>query len=348
MPGRCGINDSAFSNTELIVTRSAADGRGLSRLDANRPLWQCAAAGTTLRPTQDDSLKAPKNMPAQIIDGKAIAESVRNQVAAETEQLISETGIIPHLAAVLVGNDPASEVYVRNKERACQKAGMKSTLHRLDATTAQSELLTLVDSLNQDASVHGILVQLPLPKHLDSMQILDAILPTKDVDAFHPENTGLMLQGRPRFLPCTPAGVMKMLEVTKVPTAGRHAVVIGRSDIVGKPMAALLVQKGVDATVTICHSRTADIGEVCRTADILVAAVGIPEFVKGDMIKPGAIVIDVGINRVNERLVGDVDYAAASAVASAITPVPGGVGPMTIAMLLQNTLTSARSFSQRR
>jgi methylenetetrahydrofolate dehydrogenase (NADP+)/methenyltetrahydrofolate cyclohydrolase len=191
--------------------------------------------------------------------------------------------------------------------------------------------------------VHGILVQLPLPKHLDSMQILDAILPTKDVDAFHPENTGLMLQGRPRFLPCTPAGVMKMLEVSNVPTAGRHAVVIGRSDIVGKPMAALLVQKGADATVTICHSRTADIGTVCRTADILIAAVGIPEFVKGNMVKPGAVVIDVGINRVNERLVGDVDFTAASAVASAITPVPGGVGPMTIAMLLQNTLTSARA-----
>jgi len=287
-------------------------------------------------------------MPAQIIDGKAIAESVRNQVAVETQQLISDTGIIPHLAAVLVGNDPASEVYVRNKERACRKAGMKSTLHRLDAATTQVDLLTMVDALNRDESVHGILVQLPLPKHLDSMQILDAILPTKDVDAFHPENTGLMLQGRPRFLPCTPAGVMKMLEVTKVPTAGRHAVVIGRSDIVGKPMAALLVQKGIDATVTICHSRTADIGAVCRTADILVAAVGIPEFVKGDMIKPGAVVIDVGINRVNDRLVGDVDYAAASAVASAITPVPGGVGPMTIAMLLQNTLTSAKSFSSMR
>ncbi len=284
-------------------------------------------------------------MTAQIIDGKAIAESVRNQVALETKQLISTTGIVPHLAAVLVGNDPASEVYVRNKERACEKAGMKSTLHRLNAATTQAELLALVDSLNRDASVHGILVQLPLPKHLDSMQILDAILPTKDVDAFHPENTGLMLQGRPRFLPCTPAGVMKMLEFAKVPTAGRHAVVIGRSDIVGKPMAALLVQKGVDATVTICHSHTADIGAVCRTADILVAAVGIPEFVKGDMIKPGAVVIDVGINRVNDRLVGDVEFAAASEVASAITPVPGGVGPMTIAMLLQNTLTSATSFS---
>ena len=281
-------------------------------------------------------------MPAQIIDGKAIAESVRNQVAAETQLLISDTGVLPHLAAVLVGNDPASEVYVRNKERACQKTGLKSTLHRLDAATTQADLLALIDTLNLDAGVHGILVQLPLPKHLDSTQILDAILPTKDVDAFHPENTGLMLQGRPRFLPCTPAGVMKMLQVSKIQTAGRHAVVIGRSDIVGKPMAALLVQKGVDATVTICHSRTTDIGAVCRTADILIAAVGIPEFVTGGMIKPGAVVIDVGINRVNERLVGDVDFTAAMTVASSITPVPGGVGPMTIAMLLQNTLTAAR------
>ncbi|MCA9008239.1 MAG: bifunctional methylenetetrahydrofolate dehydrogenase/methenyltetrahydrofolate cyclohydrolase FolD [Planctomycetaceae bacterium] len=286
-------------------------------------------------------------MSAQIIDGKAIAETVRNQVAVETQRLISESGIIPHLAAVLVGNDPASEVYVRNKERACHKAGLKSTLHRLDATINQAKLLTLVHALNSDPDVHGILVQLPLPKHLDSMQILDAIAPTKDVDAFHPENTGLMLQGRPRFLPCTPAGVMKMLELTGVRTAGKHAVVIGRSDIVGKPMAALLVQKGIDATVTICHSRTADIGAVCRTADILIAAVGIPKFVKGDMIKPGAVVIDVGINRVGERLVGDVDYAAASSIASAITPVPGGVGPMTIAMLLQNTLTAARLVQKR-
>ena len=286
-------------------------------------------------------------MPAQIIDGKTLAETVRNQVAVETRQLIHDTGIVPHLAAVLVGSDPASEVYVRNKERACQKAGLKSTLHRLDAATTQADLLALIITLNCDMKIHGILVQLPLPMHLDATQILDAILPTKDVDAFHPENTGLMLQGRPRFLPCTPAGVMKMLEVSQVPTAGKHAVVIGRSDIVGKPMAALLVQKGVDATVTICHSRTADIGAICRTADILIAAVGIPEFVKSDMIKPGAVVIDVGINRVNERLVGDVDFNAAMTVASAITPVPGGVGPMTIAMLLQNTLKSARQSAGR-
>ena len=281
-------------------------------------------------------------MSAQIIDGKAIAKSVRLEVAAATRQLITARGIVPHLAAILVGNDPASEVYVRNKERACGEAGLKSTVYRLAAETTQAELLALIEMLNHATDVHGILVQLPLPQQLDSMNILDAVLPTKDVDAFHPENTGLLLQGRPRFLPCTPAGVMKMLQVSGVPTAGRHAVVIGRSDIVGKPMAALLFQKGTDATVTICHSRTRDIASVCRSADILIAAVGIPEFVKGDMIRPGAVVIDVGINRVGERLVGDVDYEAASRVASAITPVPGGVGPMTIAMLLQNTVTSAK------
>jgi methylenetetrahydrofolate dehydrogenase (NADP+)/methenyltetrahydrofolate cyclohydrolase len=281
-------------------------------------------------------------MTARIIDGKAISASVRQEVADEAASFISETGITPHLAAVLVGEDPASQVYVRNKERACEKAGLKSTLHRLSGETTQEELLNLVRELNQDASVHGILVQLPLPKHLDETQILDAIHPSKDVDCFHAENVGLLLQGRPRFLPCTPHGVMRILQHEQVPTAGAHAVVIGRSDIVGKPMAALLIQKGTDATATVCHSRTKDIASITRQADILVAAVGIPEFVKGDMIKPGAVVIDVGINRVNDRLVGDVDFAAASQVASAITPVPGGVGPMTIAMLLKNTLTAAR------
>jgi methylenetetrahydrofolate dehydrogenase (NADP+)/methenyltetrahydrofolate cyclohydrolase len=193
--------------------------------------------------------------------------------------------------------------------------------------------------------VHGILVQLPLPKGLDATAILDAIHPSKDVDGFHAENVGLMSQGRPRFLPCTPAGVMRMLKVSGIETSGKHAVVIGRSDIVGKPMAMLLAQKGVDATVTLCHSRTPDLGAFCRQADILVAALGIPQFVKGDMVKPGAVVIDVGINRLGDKLVGDVDYAAAAQVASAITPVPGGVGPMTIAMLLENTLRSARMLS---
>ena len=235
-------------------------------------------------------------MAAKIIDGKAISAAVRKAVTEDTAAFVAQTGITPHLAAVLVGDDPASQVYVRNKERACEACGLKSTLHRLPAETTQEQLAALVDQLNNDTGVHGILVQLPLPKHLDSTPILDAILPGKDVDGFHPENVGLMLQGRPRFLPCTPHGVMKMLQHENIATAGRHAVVIGRSDIVGKPMAALLVQKGADATVTICHSRTADIGEITRQADILIAAVGIPEFVKGDMIKLGAVVIDVGIN----------------------------------------------------
>jgi methylenetetrahydrofolate dehydrogenase (NADP+)/methenyltetrahydrofolate cyclohydrolase len=281
-------------------------------------------------------------MAASILDGKAISELTRNEVLQEVTDLKTQAGIVPHLAAILVGDDPASQVYVRNKERACEKAGLRSTLHRLPETTSQQELLSVIQQLNADDSVHGILVQLPLPRHIDAVAVLDTVHPLKDVDAFHPENVGLMLQGRPRFLPCTPAGVMKMLQVSGVRTAGQHAVVIGRSDIVGKPMAALLMQKGVDATVTLCHSRTTDIRRWCLEADILVAAVGIPEFVKGDWIKPGAVVIDVGINRVGDRLVGDVEYAPAAERASMITPVPGGVGPMTIAMLLRNTLTAAR------
>ena len=284
-------------------------------------------------------------MTAKVIDGKQIAEQTRAEAAAGALALKTRTGVIPHLAAVLVGADPASAVYVRNKQIACEKAGFKSTLHRLPASTGQAELLTLVQTLNANPDVHGILVQLPLPKGIDTTLILDAILPAKDVDGFHPENVGLMHQGRPRFLPCTPAGVMRMLKVSGIETAGKHAVVIGRSDIVGKPMAALLVQKGADATVTLCHSRTKDIGAFCREADILVAALGIPQFVKGDWIKPGAVVIDVGINRVDDKLVGDVDYLPAAQVASAITPVPGGVGPMTIAMLLANTLQAAINLS---
>jgi len=284
-------------------------------------------------------------MTAAVIDGKQIAEQTRAEAAVGALALKTRTGVIPHLAAVLVGEDPASAVYVRNKQIACDKAGFKSTLHRLPASTGQSELLALVQALNADHGVHGILVQLPLPRGIDTTLILDAVLPAKDVDGFHPENVGLLQQGRPRFLPCTPAGVMRMLKVSGIETAGKHAVVIGRSDIVGKPMAALLAQKGADATVTLCHSRTRDIGAFCREADILVAALGIPRFVQGEWIKPGAVVIDVGINRVDDKLVGDVDYLPAAAVASAITPVPGGVGPMTIAMLLANTLQAATSLS---
>ena len=282
-------------------------------------------------------------MTAMIINGKKIAEQLRADLAAAARSLKDRTGVVPHLSAVLVGDDPASAVYVRNKQIACQKAGFKSTLHRLPGTTSQAQLLELVHTLNAAAGVHGILVQLPLPQGIDATTVLDTIDPAKDVDGFHPENVGLMQQGRPRFLPCTPAGVMHMLRVSGITTSGKHAVVIGRSDIVGKPMAALLAQKGADATVTLCHSRTPDIAVFSRQADILVAAVGIPLYVKANMIKPGAVVIDVGINRLGDRLVGDVDYAEVAAVAGAISPVPGGVGPMTIAKLLKNTMQAARA-----
>jgi methylenetetrahydrofolate dehydrogenase (NADP+)/methenyltetrahydrofolate cyclohydrolase len=284
-------------------------------------------------------------MTARLIDGRMIAEQTRAEHAEGTRRLTSATGVVPHLAAVLVGEDPASAVYVRNKQLACQKAGMKSSLHRLPAGTSQRELLDLVARLNADPDVHGILVQLPLPKGIDATSVLDAIDPSKDVDGFHPENVGLLQQGRPRFQPCTPAGVMRLLQVSGIDTRGRHAVVIGRSDIVGKPMATLLAQKGTDATVTLCHSRTADIAHHTRQADIVVAAVGIPRFVQGDWLRRGAVVIDVGINRVDDKLVGDVDFAQAVTVASAITPVPGGVGPMTIAMLLGNTLLAATALT---
>lgn len=282
-------------------------------------------------------------MSARLIDGKAVAAEIRSQVAARVAAFTARTGVTPHLAAVLVGDDPASAVYVRNKQTACEKAGLKSTLHRLDATTTTDQLLGLVQQLNSAPSVHGILVQLPLPKQIEEQRILDAVTPLKDVDCFHAENVGLMAQGRPRFLPCTPSGCKQLLIHAAIETAGKHAVVLGRSEIVGKPMALLLVQKGqaADATVTICHSRTKNLPEIVRQADIIVAAIGKPNFVTADMVKPGATVIDVGINRVGDKLVGDVDFEAVREVAGAITPVPGGVGPMTIAMLLQNTVRAA-------
>lgn len=283
-------------------------------------------------------------MTARLIDGKAIAADVRQSVADEVARFQSETGITPHLAAVLVGEDPASAVYVRNKQTACAKAGVKSTLHKLPAETTQADLLQLVEQLNQARDVHGILVQLPLPKHIHEQAILDAVTPLKDVDCFHAENVGLMVQGRPRFLPCTPHGVQQLLVASGTQVAGAHAVVLGRSEIVGKPMAMMLVQRGAaaDATVTVCHSKTQNLAEICRQADIVIAAIGRPKFVTADMIKPGATVIDVGINRVDDELVGDVDFEAIKPIAGAITPVPGGVGPMTIAMLLKNTLTAAK------
>ncbi|MEX0725996.1 MAG: bifunctional methylenetetrahydrofolate dehydrogenase/methenyltetrahydrofolate cyclohydrolase FolD, partial [Planctomycetaceae bacterium] len=284
-------------------------------------------------------------MTAFLLDGKALSAKIRLETAAEVADFTKQTGFMPHLAAVLVGEDPASAVYVRNKQKACEQAGLKSTLHRLSSKTTQQELLDLVARLVDDTSVHGILVQLPLPKQIDERFVLDAVHPHKDVDAFHPENVGLLVQGRPRFLPCTPWGVQQLLASGNIDTAGAHAVVLGRSEIVGKPMANMLVQrgKGGDATVTICHSKTRDLAEITRTADILIAAIGLPAFVKAEMVKPGAVVIDVGINRVNDKLVGDVDYESVKEIAKAITPVPGGVGPMTIAMLLKNTLTAAKS-----
>jgi len=281
---------------------------------------------------------------ARIIDGKDISAKVRSQLAIEVAEFTKQTGVVPHLAAVLVGDDPASAVYVRNKKRGCEQTAMKGTLHQLAASTTQSELLALVAALNADRTVHGILVQLPLPKQIDETAVLDAVAPLKDVDCFHPENVGRLMQGRARFIPCTPHGCQRLLVESGIATAGAHAVVIGRSEIVGKPMAALLMQKGLggDATVTVCHSRTKDIASITRTADIIVAAIGKPRFVTAEMVNPGAAVIDVGINRVDDQLVGDVDFEPVSRIAGAITPVPGGVGPMTIAMLLKNTLHAAR------
>ncbi|MEN1680828.1 MAG: bifunctional methylenetetrahydrofolate dehydrogenase/methenyltetrahydrofolate cyclohydrolase FolD [Planctomycetota bacterium] len=286
---------------------------------------------------------------ATIIDGKKIAAEVRSELAADVADFIQNNAVTPCLAAVLVGDDPASQVYVRNKQRACEKVGMDTQLHRLPAETTQDELLSLVTKLNRDESVHGILVQLPLPPQIDSSRVLRAVSPAKDVDAFHPENVGLLVQGQPRFLPCTPHGVVQLLVRSGVPVAGRHAVVIGRSHIVGRPLSILLSQPGVagadsgNATVTLCHSRTKDLAAITRQADIVVPAIGRAGFLTADMVKPGAAVIDVGTNR-NEagKLVGDADFDAVAEVAGWITPVPGGVGPMTIAMLLANTLVAAR------
>ena len=284
----------------------------------------------------------------QLLDGKALAETIRAEIAENVIRLKSERGITPCLAAVLVGDDPASQIYVANKEKACQKIGIESRLFRLSADTTTEQLLELVEKLNGDPGVHGILVQLPLPKGCDELRILDAIDPKKDVDAFHPENVGLISQGRPRFLPCTPYGVQQMLVRSGIDPSGKHAVIVGRSDIVGKPMALMLVQKadGADATVTIVHSRTKNLAELTRQADILIVAIGRARFLTADMVKPGAVVVDVGINRLPDgKICGDVDFDAVKDVAGAISPVPGGVGPLTISMLLLNTLTAARQFS---
>jgi len=283
-------------------------------------------------------------MTARIIDGKALSDSIKADVAQRVEALRGR-GIVPGLAVVLVGGDPASQVYVRNKAAACEKAGLHSQVIRLDADITQQQLLDVVQQLNQDPAIHGILVQLPLPKHLDSAQVIEAIAADKDVDGFHVSNAGLLMTGRPLFQPCTPYGIMKMLESEGVDLWGAEAVVVGASNIVGKPMAMLMLAKG--ATVTLCNSKTRDLGAQTRRADVLVVATGKPDMITGDMIKPGAVVIDVGINRkADGKLTGDVEFASASKVAGAITPVPGGVGPMTIAMLLVNTIEAAERAAQ--
>ena len=276
----------------------------------------------------------------KLIDGKAISAKIRAEIAQKTAELKKETGIVPGLAVIIVGEDPASKVYVRNKHRACEEVGFASFSYELPEQTKEKELLALIRKLNKDKSVHGILLQLPLPKHLDEEKLLLAIDPAKDVDAFHPANVGKIMIGNYDFLPCTPAGVMQLLHRSGIEVAGKECVVVGRSNIVGKPQAMLLLQE--NATVTICHSRTRDLREVCRRADILVAAIGKPNFFDESFVKEGAVVIDVGINRgANGKLCGDVDFEKVAPHTSYITPVPGGVGPMTIAMLMQNTLTAA-------
>jgi len=278
---------------------------------------------------------------SQLIDGKKVSEDTRAEIAKGVEELKNSSGITPGLAAVLVGDDPASEIYVRNKRKACEKVGIYSEEHKLPAETTEEQLLEIVNKLNNDDKIHGILVQLPLPDHINETNILRNVTPLKDVDGFHPENVGKLVEGNPRFISCTPYGIIKMLDYYNIEIKGAEAVVVGRSNIVGKPIGMLLLHR--HATVTTCHSRTKDLGEVTRRADILVAAIGRANFITADMVKDGAVVIDVGINRNEEgKLTGDVDFANLSDKVSYITPVPGGVGPMTITMLLWNTLESAK------
>lgn len=288
-------------------------------------------------------------MTAKILDGKFIASQIRGEVRCDVSAFEADHGVVPTLAAVLVEGDPASEVYVRNKRRSCDKVGMQSRLHRLPHSCRQDELLELVERLNADASIHGILVQLPLPRQICVDRVLDTIHPLKDVDAFHPENVGLLMQGRPRFLPCTPHGVQQMLSRYEITVAGRHVVIVGRSDIVGKPLAAMLMQRcstrgasAANATVTVCHSQTGHLHSLTRQADVLVAAIGKSRFITAEMVQPGSTVIDVGINRTAAGLTGDVDFDAVREVAGHITPVPGGVGQLTVVMLLANTVAAAR------
>jgi len=285
---------------------------------------------------------------SELISGKIISAQINEELCLEVKQLKTK-GIEPCLAVVLVGEDPASEVYVRNKKRTSEEIGMRSIGHNLPDTTTQRELETLIQSLNADPAVHGILCQFPLPEGFDEKKVIQTIAPEKDVDGLHPLNAGLIAMGIPKFISCTPYGVLQMLKRSGISTSGKNAVVLGRSNLVGRPIATLLSSKGWDATVTVCHSRTSDLAEVTSQADILIAAIGIPEFVKANMVKPGAVVIDVGINRIDDpnkakgtRLVGDVAFEEVAAKSSFITPVPGGVGPMTIAMLMVNTVNAAR------
>lgn len=282
---------------------------------------------------------------AKILDGKAVSQRVKDDLKKETEKFVKDNGFAPGLAVVIVGNDPASRVYVNSKKRACEEIGYYSEEHALCESTTEDELLNLVEKLNNDNKIHGILVQLPLPKHINEETIINAINPKKDVDAFHPVNVGKIMIGNFDFLPCTPAGVMELIKESGISLEGKNCVVIGRSNIVGKPQAMLLLHK--NATVTICHSKTKNLKEIAQTADVLVVAVGRAQMITGDYIKEGAVVIDVGMNRLeNKKLVGDVDFESASKKASYITPVPGGVGPMTIAMLMKNTLTAAKKSAE--
>ena len=288
-------------------------------------------------------------MAATLLDGKALAKKIQAELAEQVAVFTEQTQKVPTLATVLVGEDPASQVYIRNKIRSCERVGMESRHIPLPADVSQEALMEEVQQLNRDDTVHGILVQLPLPDGLDAQPILDAILPAKDVDAFHPENVGLLSQGRPRYLPCTPHGVIQLLHRAGIETAGKHCVIVGRSDIVGKPLGLMLVQRqsgcgptAANATVTICHSRTQNLRDITKQADVLIAAIGQAEFITADMVKPGSVVVDVGINRGENGLVGDVAFEEVCEVAAAITPVPGGVGPLTVTMLLENTLRAAQ------
>lgn len=289
-------------------------------------------------------------MSAKILDGRSLAKQIQSEIAAQVASFTSESDVVPTLAAVLVGEDPASQVYVGSKQKACKRLGMESQLHRLPEDSTTDDVAGLVKHLNEDPAVHGILVQLPLPQQIDSLKILDLIDPLKDVDAFHPHNVGLLSQGRPRYLPCTPHGILQILARNDISCVGKQVAVIGRSDIVGKPIAMLLGAKNssvsetvCNATVTLCHSRTEQLEQTIGNADIVIAAIGRANFVTAQMIKPGATVIDVGINRTDQGLVGDVDFEPVSQIASNITPVPGGIGPLTVTMLMQNTLQAAKN-----